>query len=304
MRELLVLACLCGVANAEPPSREANRLFEDGRAQLKAGNYAAACPLLEQSYELERAPGTQLNLGDCDEHADKLRDAWLLYDAAAREYERTNRPKQAEFARHLADALAPRLATVIVKLAASNTIGLTLRIGDRTMAPEALHVERLDPGAVEIAVRAPGRVAFATTVTAELGREVTVDIPPLEPADPAAKPLPSAPAPAPGNPWRTAAFAGGTVTVIAAATWAVVTVELASVDNGDLCVPRPFRDDRFACQHGDQLSIAGNIAIPLTLAAGAFTGYAVYRARRAGRSLIVTPAASAALTGVWIEGRW
>lgn len=304
MRELLVLACLCGVANAEPPSREANRLFEDGRAQLKAGNYAAACPLLEQSYELERAPGTQLNLGDCDEHADKLRDAWLLYDAAAREYERTDRPKQAEFARHLADALAPRLATVIVKLAASNTIGLTLRIGDRTMAPEAQHVERLDPGAVEIAVRAPGRVAFATTVTAELGREVTVDVPPLDPVEPAPKPLPPAPVRTRGSPWRTTALVAGSATVVSAAVWVLATVELASVHNGRDCVPLPFADGRFACAHGDQLSTAGNIAIPLTLVMGGFTAYAIVRARRAGRSLAVTPTASAALTGVWIEGRW
>jgi len=103
---LLVLA-------APAAADDANRLFEQGRAEIKDGNYAAGCALLEQSYELERAPGTQLNLGECAEHAGKLRSAWLLYDAAAREYARTDRPKQAEFARKRADALAPRLAKAV-----------------------------------------------------------------------------------------------------------------------------------------------------------------------------------------------
>lgn len=56
---LLVVLAASTAAADEVPNPDANRLFEEGRARIKTGDYEAGCALLERSYELERAPGTQ-----------------------------------------------------------------------------------------------------------------------------------------------------------------------------------------------------------------------------------------------------
>jgi hypothetical protein len=184
VRAIIALACTLtvagvGVARAEDP--EAKRLFEEGRALAEQGKFAEACELYARSYELERAPGTMLNLGDCAEREGKFRRAWLMYDAAAAEYEREKKPARViKFARDRADALAPRLATVVMRLAKPRTEGLIVRIGDRAAPPAAEIVERLDAGEVSILVSAPGHEPFSTTVTATGGQQIVVLVPALQ----------------------------------------------------------------------------------------------------------------------------
>jgi hypothetical protein len=180
----LVPICVVGamtLAHAQPGNQAAQgaRLFEEGRALVKEGKYAEACEKFAESYQLDRAPGTQLNLGDCAEREGKLRKAWLLFDDAARAYEKGGRAAAAKLARDRAIALEPKLATVIVKLAEPDLIGLTLRIGDHGAAPAAEIVEHLDPGTVTITASAPGRTAFTATVNGEVGKQVTVEVPAL-----------------------------------------------------------------------------------------------------------------------------
>ena len=76
-----------GRAGAQDSS-EGARLFEEGRAFAEQGKYEEACERYAKSYELERAAGTMLNLGDCAEREGKLGRAWQLFDAAARDLER------------------------------------------------------------------------------------------------------------------------------------------------------------------------------------------------------------------------
>ncbi len=47
---------------------EAERNFELGRQATSLGQYSTACSLFRESYRLERAVGTLINLGDCEEH--------------------------------------------------------------------------------------------------------------------------------------------------------------------------------------------------------------------------------------------
>ncbi len=174
---------LCAPRAAAQGNRDAARLFQEGRAFADQGKYEEACDRYTKSYELERAAGTMLNLGDCAEREGQLGRAWQMYDAAAREYEKTGRTGGARFARERADALAPRLARVVVRLAEPRADGLTVRIGGRAVPPEARIVERVDPGAVPIEVGAPGREPFATTANAAAGAEVVVEVPALRAMD-------------------------------------------------------------------------------------------------------------------------
>ncbi|HEU4616168.1 MAG TPA: hypothetical protein VFS15_28920, partial [Kofleriaceae bacterium] len=90
MVRLFVAALVCGLtatAAAQPgdgaapddaatddaaPPKESTRLFEEGRALAKQGKYEQACATFSRSLELERAPGTLLNLADCHEHLGHL----------------------------------------------------------------------------------------------------------------------------------------------------------------------------------------------------------------------------------------
>ena len=179
-------------AHAQPGSQAAQgaKLFEEGRALVKEGKYAEACEKFAQSYQLDRAPGTQLNLGDCAEREGKLRKAWLLFDDAARAYTKGGREAAAKLARDRAVALEPKLATVIVKVAEPGLLGLVLRIGDHGAPPAPQIVEHLEPGAVTITASAPGRTAFSATLTGEAGKPITVEIPVLVAANGAVDPPP------------------------------------------------------------------------------------------------------------------
>jgi tetratricopeptide (TPR) repeat protein len=178
------LLALLALAAAAPPAAaqgnaEAAKLFEEGRALAERGKYDEACERYARSFELERAAGTMLNLADCAERQGQPARAWQLFDAAAREYEQAGKARPAKFARGRAEALAPKLATVVVRLAEPRAEGLTVRIGGREVPPAAEIVERLDAGEIPVEVGAPGREPFATAVSAAIGGEVVVEVPAL-----------------------------------------------------------------------------------------------------------------------------
>ena len=174
---LLVLVLGTGTVIAEPDA--AKRLFDEGRVLAAKGKHLEACVLFEKSYELEPAVGTQLNLADCAERDGKPRKAWLLWTAAAEEFERSS-DTRAKFARGRADALAGKLATIVVRLEKPRRKGLAVTIAGRTVTPAREIVERVEAGSIEVSAAAPCCKEFRSTVTAEVGRETVVEIGKLE----------------------------------------------------------------------------------------------------------------------------
>ncbi len=78
---LLLLAATTSFAEPSADDRTVARsLFDQGRALVKDGNYAAACPKLEESQKIDSGVGTLFNLADCYEHLGRFASAW----AAAR----------------------------------------------------------------------------------------------------------------------------------------------------------------------------------------------------------------------------
>ncbi|HEU0035156.1 MAG TPA: hypothetical protein VFQ53_31235 [Kofleriaceae bacterium] len=209
MRTALAFAIvLCAApARADDAAAEATRLFEEGRALYAQNLFPEACAKFARSYELDHKPGTQLNLGDCLERDGKLRRAYLMFEDAAREYDRIRHEAElrlaadqnavdarrdvqvaisgAKLARERAQAIVPRLATVIVRLAEPRIDGLAVRIGDRAQPPAAEIVERYDGGTIAIVVSAPGREPFSTTAQVDPGKQVTILVPALRALVPA-----------------------------------------------------------------------------------------------------------------------
>src|SRR5258706_14475262 len=85
MRCVVMVGCLLAlVATARADHKQdAAQLFEEGRALRDQGRYDDACERFAQSNELERAAGTEANLGDCQEHLGHIAEAHHWFDDAA-----------------------------------------------------------------------------------------------------------------------------------------------------------------------------------------------------------------------------
>src|SRR5262245_59061569 len=76
-------AFVCALpASARAENVSAEALFRAGRAATARGDHAAACTHYRESYRLEQAPGTLLNLALCEETLGKLASAWQHYQDA------------------------------------------------------------------------------------------------------------------------------------------------------------------------------------------------------------------------------
>ena len=313
---LLVALAAPGVwAQAPTPAAEGARLFEEGRALVKEGRYAEACDRFAQSYQLDRAAGTQLNLGDCAEREGKLRKAWLLFDDAARHYQKSGREAAAKHARSLAVALEPRLATVIVKLAEPQLVGLALRIGDHAAAPAAQIVEHLEAGDVAISATAPGREPFTTTATGEIGKQIVVEIPVLRPQRsglplvvPVAGPAPSSDGPRDAGRVKLAVGFGiaGVVGVAASAALGLSARSTYRTAERDHCVRL---GGELACTAQglteiDRATSRANLATAIAIGGGALVAGGAILYLTAPRERLIAPIATSNMVGLTMFSRF
>ena len=84
---LSVLSCAAGssVARAQPPGpvAKADALFQQGRTLVERGDFAAACPLFEESQRLDPGVGTMLWLADCYASSGQTTTALAWFKEAA-----------------------------------------------------------------------------------------------------------------------------------------------------------------------------------------------------------------------------
>jgi hypothetical protein len=165
------------------PKAEAQQLFEEGLALIRAGKFAEACPKLERSDKLDPAMGTEYRLAECYENAGWLASAWKLFMRVAESAGRANRPDREAQAREHADALAPKLPkmTIVVRddLAALAELRVELD-GEPVAAENYGRAMPIDPGAHTITVTARDRRPWQTTTRALEGASVELTVPLLE----------------------------------------------------------------------------------------------------------------------------
>jgi hypothetical protein len=224
------LALAAGAASASPAYAEtrADELFQEGRKAMKANDWPNALANLSQSYKLEPAPGTLLNVAECEMHVGKL--ALALEHFKQVEIALPQQDKRRNVAVERALSLAPRVPRLVVKLAPTAPAGTEVYRGDARVEPGATLL--VDPGPVALRVTAPGRRERTLTVTAKENETTSVtaepeaaDGAPVQPATPAVSPPPSTVAPppasdsgartgsAPGSGKRTAGFVVGGIGV-------------------------------------------------------------------------------------------
>src|SRR5262245_33924838 len=61
----------------------AEALFKEGRAASERRDYDVACAKFRESERMDPAPGTLLNLAECEENRNNLATAWALFEELA-----------------------------------------------------------------------------------------------------------------------------------------------------------------------------------------------------------------------------
>jgi tetratricopeptide (TPR) repeat protein len=84
VRLLVVLGLIASLATTAAANKDAERLFAEGKRLLAKKQYSKACAAFAESFAIDPAIGTQLNLGLCYEKWGRWVDAFRAYTEAAR----------------------------------------------------------------------------------------------------------------------------------------------------------------------------------------------------------------------------
>jgi len=176
-------------SSTTPPTSTADKavaemLFFTARGLMEAGRFTEACTKLAESYRLDAASGTLLNLAVCHESEGRVASAWGEFRQALSDARKANRPDREELAKNSIAKLEPELPflTIVVpdfaKLKDMEIVRNGVVLGSGGWGTEL----PVDPGKVEIVVRAPGFLPKTKTLTIQRKQHLSTTIEKLDPA--------------------------------------------------------------------------------------------------------------------------
>ncbi len=171
----ITIAAMCWTTTTQAAPSEGETLFREGRAAMQEKNYDVACAKFAESQKKEPAPGTALNLGECEEQRGHLVAAGEAFTIASATFTAPDKQKYAASRAEAVDRKTPRLT---VRTSAP-VPELVVHVGTSVL-PLDTEV-KMDPGAVVIRAEAPRRRPKELTATLREGRNLEVDIGVLEP---------------------------------------------------------------------------------------------------------------------------
>lgn len=180
MRRVMVMAVvvmgwLTSGATAQPKP-EAAQLFEEARTLILQERYAEACPKLEESFRLDPAVGTSLNAALCYDKLGHLATAYEWYEwSAGMAMVSKQDAREAHARQQMArlDAEAPHFVVHFSK----GVAGIEARLDGGLISIKT--AMRINAGAHELELRAPGHSPWKGTWIAVNGRTTTLEIPEL-----------------------------------------------------------------------------------------------------------------------------
>lgn len=289
-----VVAADGSTTSVRRPSK-ADELFARGKERLAASDYAAACSLLTDSYQLDPATGSLLALATCHERQGKLATALHDYEEVVKRSRAENRPDREQAAQTQIVALHGKVSTLTLQIA-HKPPDLSIRVNDAPVAKDELgRPMPMDGGFVVIEVEAKGRATWTKHVTlADSGDSLTLTIPSLGEA-PATLPVVSAaaaapvaaskaPPPPPARP-KKAKFSPGEIagivlmgsSAIGAAVSIAYTAKAVHKNNesedeceNDLCTEKG-KQARLDARHAGDVATAAVIATTVVASAGLVT---------------------------------
>ncbi len=326
-RALAVFGLVLASGNAEAQSSSgsaAQALFEQARSLMAKGRAAEACPKLEESQRLDPAIGTMLNLARCYELVGRLASSWNAYlEAASAAHGAGNAARERE-ARHRAEALRPKLSSIVIEVApeTQKLAGLQItRDGELVGQPQWGVPIPADAGEHTIVASAPARNEWRTVLMVNTGASVAnIVVPELTPAAPSAPVAPAA-APAAAQPaassdasvehapglgtQKTLALVSGGVGVVALGVAGVFGLKSAAKHSeaAETCVGSQCKEQR-GVDAGEAAYAAGNVATVFTIVGVVGLGAGVALWFTAPRSNTPRIQARLGLGSARLEGAW
>lgn len=152
-------------------------LFQAGRDAMARGDLDEACLKFKESNDVAQAPGTVLNLGNCEELRGRIATAWEYFTQAMGMLEPED-PRYA-VAEHRAKTLEKRVPRLVIEL--SPNAPSASRVYRSGKAVTALgQPTRVDPGDHVVTVESPGHSRGTFRLTVEEGDVRTLVVAPGE----------------------------------------------------------------------------------------------------------------------------
>jgi hypothetical protein len=161
----------------------AETLFFTARGLIEAGRFTEACSKLAESYRLDAAAGTLLNLAVCNEKIGKIASAWGEFRDSISEARRQNRPDREQLASERVKALEPELPFLTIKVPTEVRAVSGLEITRNGIPLQAAAWDTdlpVDPGKVEVVESAPGYKPKTLFVNLVNKQHATLKVEPLE----------------------------------------------------------------------------------------------------------------------------
>jgi hypothetical protein len=170
-------------ASGEPSAVDratAQSLFDDARKLVDAGKFGEACPKFAESLRFDPGLGTMLRLADCYEKNGQIASAWAVFLDASENARKAGDARE-KVAKERADALAPRVSKLSVRVAEPKTQGLVVKRDGEVIGPALFGTAApVDPGKHAIEATAPGKKVWKGSVDVPSGGgSVSIDVPAL-----------------------------------------------------------------------------------------------------------------------------
>lgn len=176
----LLVPSFAWAAPSKADEQRAQSLFDAARTLMKVGDYAKACPMLEESQRLDPGGGTLLNLAACHEGEQRIATAYAEYTQALVLAQRDARKDREQTAREHLGKLAPMLPRLVVRTTAALPPGASAEFDGKPVATGFLDAATpVDPGAHRLVVSAPGYTPFVWEGSIDVGRSRELDVPAL-----------------------------------------------------------------------------------------------------------------------------
>ena len=185
MKHIVGVLAICALASSTAADSSedkagAEALFNEGRTLLQAGKAMEACPKFEASLRLDRAVGTELNLGDCYERLGRYASAWGMFRQAADDARRLNNVDAEQAANERARALEPKLSRLTIQSPKEAIAGVVVTRNGVVIDAALLGTPiPVDSGPHRIQCRAPGRKDWTQDLEIKIGETMVTAVPNL-----------------------------------------------------------------------------------------------------------------------------
>jgi hypothetical protein len=270
-----VSACLFAVvpasAQAATDPAAADALFQKGREAAEKGQWAVACPKFAESQRLDPAPGTLLNLADCEEHLGQLASAYEHFKTALETM--PGNDDRIPFAKSRVAVLEKSVPHLTLNASPDLPADAKVMRDDVQLGSASFGLALpVNPGTHAIVVLVPGHKEKRTTITLKAGEAETLSLRPgdvdasavVAPVTPVAPQSSAAPEPSRGGA-HTAGLVLGTLGLVGIGVGAVtgiMVLQKKSIIDGPDCPTKATCNQAGvdAATSGKSLSIVSTVA--------------------------------------------